>query len=254
MKKIACIFLIFFSCFLSIFAQEKTVGELNDLAVEYYKSGAFDKAIDCYKSILGENGESAEVYYNLGNAYYKKNDVAHSILYYERALLLDPSMKDASHNLILANARTQDKIDEIPTFFLTSWWNALSSLADTDTWARCSLIFFFVFIICVFVYFFSKKVIARKVGFYTGLLMLFLCINVYFLANTQKNKLEERNFAIVMSPSVTVNSTPDEQGTKLFVLHEGVKVKIISTLGLWVEIKLSDGSIGWLKSSDIEII
>ncbi len=249
MKKILLLLVVSLVSF-SICAQEDLLKE----AENAYVKEDYNKAIELYESILNKNGESAAVYYNLGNAYYKANKIAPAILNYERALLLEPGDGDIRFNLQMAKQKAVDQIEPVDTFFLSKWFDRLQNIASADSWAMLALVCFILFIGCLISFFFSRKLIWKKGGFYVGILLLIIVILANIFAANQKKELENRNTAIVFAPTVTVKSSPNESGTDLFILHEGTKVFIKSTLGEWSEIMLEDGNVGWMPSSKIEII
>lgn len=232
------------------YAQDSAVKE----AETAYTQEEYGKAIELYENILKTDGESPEIYYNLGNAYYKAGKVAPAILNYERALVLEPGDGDARFNLQIARQKTVDKIEPVGEFFLTRWFKAVRNLAGADAWAKLGIVSFILFIGCLILFFFSKWLYLKKIGFYVGLLLLLTVILANIFATYQKDEWTNRTQAIVFAPTVTVKSSPDASGTDLFILHEGTKVKIKSTLGEWSEIELADGNVGWMPSKDMEII
>lgn len=248
-KKILLFFLI--QCLAwSAYAQDSAIKE----AEEAYTKEDYNKAIELYENILKSNGESAAIYYNLGNAYYKADKIASAILNYERALILEPGDGDIRFNLQIARQKTVDNIEPIEDFFLTRWFDTVRNLGAADSWAKLGIVCFILFIGCLILFFFSKWLRLKKIGFYAGILLLVLVIFANIFAKKQKDELVNRMHAIVFSPTVTVKSSPDASGTDLFILHEGTKVLIKSTLGDWSEIQLEDGNIGWMPSKDIEKI
>jgi len=232
------------------FAQSDLLQKAN----EYYTKEDYKKAIDGYNQILMTNMESPEVYFNLGNAYYKTGQYTLAILNYERAKLLAPDDADVAFNLQVANQHVVDSIQELPGIFVVRWWNSLINSRTTDTWAIYSIVGFILFLVMMGFYFFSNTSEIRRITFWSGSLLIVLTIFTWSFAAKQKNRLVNHNFAIVMQPTVTVKSSPSEKGTNLFVIHEGLKVKITDKLGDWVEIMLSDGNKGWLPTELIERI
>lgn len=234
----------------SVSAQEAALKE----AEAAYAKEDYTKAIELYEGVLESHGESAAVYYNLGNAYYKAGKVAPAILNYERCLLLNPGDGDARFNLQMARQMTVDKIEPIGEFFLVSWFKKVENLGSADSWAKAGIVCFLLFIICLILFFFSRWVRIKKVGFYMGILMVISVVFTNIFASHQKEEMMNRTHAIVFAPTVTVKSSPDNSGTDLFVLHEGTNVTVKSTLGDWSEIVLEDGNVGWMPSKDIEKI
>ena len=251
MKKIKIILsllLILTSGILS--AQESVLKE----AATAYTQEDYAKAIELYEGILKNSGSSAEIYYNLGNAYFKAGKIAPAILNYERALLNNPADKDTRFNLEIANLRKVDKIEPVDEFFLTKWFRSVQNLLSVDTWASLGITCFLLLIGCLILYFFSKWMKLRKMGFYLGILMLLIVVFSNIFAWNQKKALDTRQGAIIFAPTVTVKSSPDTSGTDLFVLHEGTKVFIKSSLGDWYEIEIEDGNVGWIRQKDLERI
>jgi tetratricopeptide (TPR) repeat protein len=234
----------------AVFAQ----GDLIQKANEYYTKEEFQKAIDGYNQILMAGIESPELYFNLGNAYYKTKQYTLSILNYERAKLLAPDDQDIEFNLQVANQKVVDSIQELPGIFIVRWWNALVNSQTTDTWAVISIFSFVVFLTMLGFYFFAKTSEVKRITFWSGCFLIVLTIFSWSFAAKQKSRLVNHSYAIIMQPTVTVKSSPSENGTNLFVIHEGLKVRITDKLGDWVEISLSDGNKGWLLTESVERI
>lgn len=248
MRYYISILMIFLSSL--VFAQQGQLGK----AEEAYQSGDYETAISLYEDVADKYGVSSGLYYNLGNAYYKDQSYAAAILNYERALMLDPENSDAAINLQMANAQTIDKIEAVKPFFLSAWVDGIARAMTSNGWAYTSVAFFLLFIIGLVLYFFLDKVAIRKLGFFGAIVSIVLCVVCNVFASSQKKSIEERNYAIVFAPIVTVKGAPAESGTKLFVIHEGLKVKTRTTLGEWTEIELPDGNIGWMLTKDIKQI
>ncbi|MDD3037638.1 tetratricopeptide repeat protein [Bacteroides sp.] len=207
-----------------------------------------------YEHLL-KNGESAEVYYNLGNSYYKIGEIAKAVLNYERALLLQPGNSDIRANLEIARAKTVDKVEATPEIFFVSWTKALINSRSVDAWAAWGIASFILLIIALYFFIFSKEILWKKTGFISGIVFLIITICSNLFASELKERLVNRDDAIVMNPSVTVRSTPSEGGTSLFILHEGRKVSIKdNSMKEWKEIRLEDGKVGWVPTNAIEVI
>lgn len=223
-------------------------------AEEAYAASDYDKALEIYKSVLDKGYESADLYYNVANCFYRKGELAPSILNYERALRIDPSHEDAKHNLSLAESKTVDNIDTLGRVFLVDWWNSFSNLTSADSWAFISIVLFIITLVSLSVYIFVRKIWVRKLGFSVAVIALFFTIISFCSAYTRYIVETSKNQAIVFSQTVTIKSSPDNSGNNLFILHEGTKVNIKSRLGEWVEIITSDGNSGWLPANAIEVI
>lgn len=223
-------------------------------ANEAYAQEDYIKAIELYEQTAREHGVSADLYYNLGNAYYKHNEYAKAILNYERALLLNPGDEDARFNLDMANTHIVDKIDPVGRFFLSVWIDSMRSSLSSNTWSIIGIVTFLLLIVGCYLYLFSRSVAIKKVGFFGGIVILLISVMANWFAWGLSDKMENRDAAIVFAPTVSVKSSPAESGTDLFVLHEGTKVLIMSKVGEWFEVKISDGNRGWLPASSIEVI
>lgn len=219
-----------------------------------YVRGQYQQAISDYEALL-KQGASAEIYYNLGNAYYRTENITRAVLNYERALLFSPGDRDIRFNLQMARSKTIDKIIPESEMFFVTWYHSLVNLMSVDGWARTALILLALAIVFSLVYLFSERIWLRKLGFFVGMALLvsFVFSNVF--AWQQQKNLVYRKGAIVMQPSVTVKSTPSKNGTDLFILHEGTKVIITdATMKEWKGIRLADGKEGWIESNKLEII
>jgi tetratricopeptide (TPR) repeat protein len=230
-----------------IFAQELSE------AAKKYADGNYEEAARLYEDELTK-GVSAGLYYNLGNAYYKMNEIPSAILNYERALLLAPGDGDIRFNLELAQTKITDRIEPVETFFLVQWFEDVQNLQSSDAWAKTGIVTFILFICALFLFFFGRFSILRKAGFYAGIALLIFSVVSNVFANNQKKNIVQREYAIIFEPSINVKSSPNPGGTDLFVIHEGLKVRIKNTLNDWVEIELEDGHVGWISSSSLERI
>lgn len=219
-----------------------------------YVQGNYQKAIELYSALLKES-QSADLYYNLGNAYYRTEEITQAILAYERALLLSPGDADIRFNLQLARTKTIDKMVPQSEFFALTWYRAVVNRMSVDGWAYAALLMLALTIALALLYLFSTPVWLRKVGFFGGLLALLLFLLANLFAWQQKQTLTHRDGAIVTGSAVPVKSTPAATGTDLFILHEGTKVIVTDdSMDNWREIRIPDGKIGWVETKQIEII
>ena len=235
-------------------AQVAYIPTLSD-ADSAYIQGDYLTAIEIYESIIENQGVNATLYMNLGNCWLKRDEIAKAILCYERAYLIDPSDPDIRFNLELARTKTVDKVNPVNELFIVVWFKKLLAVLDVNEWAVLTVILFAVTIFMIGVMLFSKKTGIRKISFSFSVFFLLLSILSFIFATTQMGNLKERDTAIIMSPSVTVKSTPSSAGTDLFIIHEGRKVQILdSSMKEWVEIRLEDGNTGWIPVNVMEII
>jgi len=223
-------------------------------AEQLYAEGKYVEAVNVYDTILSGGMESAALYYNLGNCYYKLGENTQAIINYERSLLLNPRDVMTRYNLKMAQQTIVDKIEVLPELFLVRWYKGIETYFSADQWGYLSVILFVVFLIMAVLFFYSRSIGIKKTGFVIGVFVFFLTMGTVFFAVQQNSRILERNYAIITTPSVTVKGAPDNSGTSLFLVHEGLKVKVIGELGAWYNIRLADGNEGWLSKLDIEKI
>jgi hypothetical protein len=204
--------------------------------------------------IEGEQKVSPDLYYNIANCYFKSNDNTHAILYYERALKLDPSHADAANNLAIAQRFTLDKIDVLPDFILVTWVKKIKYLFSADVWAWISIILVAVVAVLMLGFRFGSSLRSRKTFFVLACVVLLFAFVSFAFSISVKNDAIKQDSAIVMSPVASVKSSPGEAGKSIFVLHEGTKVSLLDELGEWTKIELSDGRQGWIAAESINKI
>lgn len=237
-------------------AQEKDyVDSLWDAANLAYVEGRWADAISDYQMISSMGLESASLYCNTGDAFFKDGNVPMAILYYERALKLDPSYDDARYNLDLLNSTIQDRIDPVPEFVLKAWAREICYIMDSNAWTVCFFVLFALTLAMALLFLLAPTVGGRRTGFFTGIVLLLLAVFSLCFSVWQKNDYMKAEGAIVMRQVTSVKSSPSAEASKdLFILHEGTKVKIIDQVGSWNNIELADGRQGWIPSGDIETI
>lgn len=223
-----------------------------DKANKAYMAGFFENSIPIYEKVIADGLASPELYYNLGNAYFKTNNLPSAILNYERALKLEPGNEDFIYNLGVANSRIVDKIEVLPELFYIRWWKQLKSLFSPDSWAKFAIITFFLLFINIAIFLLTRTINGRKIFFSTGILLLFLNMVGGIIAWQTNTESKNQKAAIVFAPTLPVKSSPDESSIDLFVIHEGLKVKVIDKIGEWNEIRIANGSKGWVKTENLE--
>lgn len=223
-------------------------------ADDEYAKGNYQQAIKDYQEIL-KAGVSSEIYYNLGNAYYRTDNITQALLAYERALQLSPGDNDIRFNLQYARSKTIDKITPETEMFFVTWYNSLVNFTSVDRWAITAIVSIVMALLLILVFLFAPQMWARKSGFYGSAVFLLLFAFANLFAFQQKHELETKQGAIVIAPTVNVKKTPAASGTDVFVIHEGTRVDITDRgMKQWRGIKLADGREGWLKTSQIEEI
>ena len=242
MKQLTFILSILFC--LENYANEFTFRQAN----EEYNKGNYTKAITLYDSIISNNLESSELYYNLGNCYYKTQDWANTVWYYEKSLKLNPNNYNAIHNLQLTKIKIKDQIEALPELFYKKWWKNFNSLTTIKIWQMLLITSIWVILIHQLI----KRIFNYKNIYLTYLLniLLLILLCVTYSSNLQYNKKE----AVIFSKSVIVNSAPSVNSTNLFSLNSGTKIEVIDKIGDWINIKIINGNIGWIKESDCKIL
>ena len=235
-------------------AAQEDVSSLWEKAGEAFAAGQWQNALNCYQMIEGEGLVSDDLYYNIGNTFLKLQDNAHAILYYERALKLNPSHADAAHNLEIVRQMTLDKIDEVPDFILVSWFHNLRQGLSANAWAWITLGLLLLAGILLTVFRSGAPRSLRKVSFILSCIVLVLAIFTFIFSLQQKRAVTRQDSAIVTAPVCSVKSSPAEGGKTVFVLHEGTKVRLLDDVGDWARIEIADGRQGWAQGSTFEII
>jgi tetratricopeptide (TPR) repeat protein len=220
----------------------------------HYLNREYESAADCYKQVISSGYISGELYYNLGNTYYKQDSLSKAILYYEKALLLNPGDDDILQNLALANSRIIDKIDVIPDFFLHRWMKNFQLIFLPNQWAVVSLVLFVLALAAFLWVVISSSFSLKRTGLSLGILFLVLSIFGLMSMRNRTNRLLNSGSAVIMVPSVNAKSSPDEQSTNMFVLHEGTKVVLLDSVQSWKEIRIPDGNKGWVPDAVLEEI
>lgn len=221
---------------------------------EFYSAGDYSKALEEWIGLYNTGYRSAELDYNIGNAYFKLNNVPGSILFYERAYLKKPGDEDIRYNLQIARTLIVDRIEEIPQLFFVRWYDFLSLILPSNMWALISLVAFILCLIFISVYFYTAKFNLKVAGFWLAILTLIISLASVSFSARNKNLVYENNEAVIFSPVVNGKSSPDDSGTDLFVIHEGLKVSVEDEVGEWLEIRLPDGNKGWVPAQSLEII
>ena len=217
-----------------------------------YAEGNYAEAATQYEQILQEL-PTAEVYYNLGNAYFKQGELAQSILAYERALRLKPSFKDAKHNLQFAQSRIIDNIEDTQSFFLSNWLKAIRNALSQRVWMVGSIVLFIMALVGFFLFAFSQTLWLRKTAFYCSVIALVVSVMACANAGSLYQRDTQRSEAIITQGIVNAKSSPDRSGNDLFTVHEGTKVEIHEVIGDWCCVHVGN-NIGWMPLEYLERI
>ena len=233
---------------------EADTDRLWDLASTAYLNGDYAAAVEAYETLAAQGWSSAKLYYNLANACFKEEQLSRAILYYRRALRLDPGDEDTRYNLSVAEARTKDKIEQVPEFFLAQWLRGIRRTMSCTAWSILSLVLLACALGLVLLFRLASQLAWRKAGLYGSLVATLLFLLTTGFAIGERRSMLDRSEAVVMASSASVKSAPDHAATDLFVLHEGTTVRITDRLDRWCEVTIADGKKGWIEQSKIEII
>lgn len=248
MKRITLLILLAIALMPRFVAAQESFDTWFEQANAAYNEGNYESALEFYNNIVAAEQESAPLFFNMGNTYYKMGTYPMAIYYYEKALKLDPSNADIKTNLEIANLAIADKIDTIPQSFIAKGWNNVKNMFSSDSWATVSIICFALLLVALFLFLRAHRMGLRKVGFFVGILALLVFIFSFIFSMEKRNDAETHNQAIVITPTVTVKSSPNLSSVDLFVLHEGTKVALLDEADGWNKVRIANGSEGWLPS------
>ncbi|MCM4171160.1 tetratricopeptide repeat protein [Arenibacter sp. TNZ] len=226
--------------------------QLFDQATASYNEGEYTKAADNYLKILEGGEHSAELYFNLGNTYYKLNNIAPSIYYYEKALLLKPNDQDIKNNLAYAQNMTLDAIEPLPQTTISKIYKQLTSKLTFDQWAYVAIVFMMLFVCCYIGFYYFKFSTEKRIAFISSFIFLLISIIAVILAYVQYSKFKSDQPAIVFAEEVGIKSEPNNRSQAIFTLHAGSKVHVLEQLNDWKKIQIEDGKTGWLLADDIK--
>ena len=249
MKKMLCLVITLGS--LVVYGQNT---ELFEQASAAYNEGKYDKAIEDYLEIIANGEHSSALYYNLGNCYYKLNQIAPSIYYYEKALLLNPGDKEIKNNLVYAQQMTIDAIEAAPESGLTRIYNSFIGLLSFDQWAYLAVSMVVLFVLCYLAYYFLRYSSHKRMSFIASIASLIVAIISVSFAFVQYKSYNSEQPAIVFAQECLVKSEPNNRSSEVFLLHEGTKVKVLDELEDFKKIELADGKIGWVHQDEIKML
>jgi tetratricopeptide (TPR) repeat protein len=243
---------------ISMFAAEAVSQQTNqekfDKGVTLFTSATYKEALQVWTEIYNTGYRSANLNYNIGNAYFKLNDIPDAILFYERAYLLSPADENINYNLQIAKTLIVDRFQEIPEIFFVRWFNFLSLLLSSNTWAIVSLTGFLLCLLLLSLYIYSSRYRNKVIGFWLAIFFFIMSATSIAFSLRNKSLVYDSHKAIIINTLVSGKSSPDNSGTDLFVLHDGTKVTIEDKVGEWYEIRLSDGNKGWIPVNSLIII
>lgn len=234
----------------TLLAQQDSYNEANN----HYAAGRYEEAAQAYEKLITEDHLAADVYFNLGNAYFKMDNIPSAILNYERALKMKPDHEDALYNLAMANQKTVDKIERLPELFIGSTWRNLLTSRTVNSWAYYSVGLVFLALVFFVAYLVLQQRLLKKVNFYAGVFFFLTALFCWLMAAQHQGIINDSAEAIIFSPNITVQSGPNPTAEKLFTLHAGTKVNLLEVNNNWSKIKLPNGNVGWLESASLKEI
>lgn len=245
--------LYIFICAFCFSVQAYGNDQLRD-AEKAYDSKKYKQAISSYEQLVKDGYRSYQLYYNLGNAYYRNNELGKAIYNYELARKIDPNDEDVRINLGIASSKTIDKIDSKENFFITAVKTNILSSFGTAAWAWLTIGSLFLAALLFFVFINSPVLLVKRIAFLFSCVMVIGFVFTYFLGYSALKAKLENKFAIVVSKEVKIMNEPTVSATSKFSLHEGTKIRVVENNGDWLLIKLDNGNEGWVKIADVGII
>lgn len=247
MKKI-----VFLMVLLTSFSGRSQHAEVFDAANEAYSEGNYREAVEKYKAILEDGETSAALHYNLGNAYYKLNEIGRSIYQYEKALQLDPGDEDIRNNLEFARNMAVDDIEKDSLSGFARIFESTTSAFTPEGWGWIGIICMLVFVFFILTFYFSKGTTLKRIFFIGGIFFFILAISSVVIAMMKVNLVQERQYAIVLAEEAEIRSEPNLRSAENFLLHEGAKVRVTETYQEWFEIEIPNGSQGWILQEAVK--
>jgi tetratricopeptide (TPR) repeat protein len=223
-------------------------------ATDSYNNGDYQKAIEYYLEILENGKHSSELYFNLGNAYYKLNQIAPSIYNYEKALLLSPNDAEIKNNLSYAQNMTLDAIETLPETGLAKIYKSMTEIMSFDEWSYTAVVFMILFALLYIAFYYFRYATQKRIAFISSIAALLISIGSAAFAFVQYNDFKSDQPAIVFSSEVQIKAEPNQRSEQIFILHEGTKVNVLEELNEWKKIKIIDGKTGWVTSESIRLL
>ena len=248
---ISLLVLVLISFQLSAFENNLSVVEQ---ANEAYRTGDYTTALQQYKELLSEGYNSTDLHYNLGNTYYRLNQIGRAVLHFEKAALLQPRDKDILHNLEVIRKSLPDQLDDIPDFFVAQWWTEFRKLLSPAGWGIVGLLMLWAGVAGLILWFRGNNRKNRKKGFIVGIILLILSILPFALGFSAAKNQKKSQRAVIMVEQINLKSAPDEVSEDILELHEGTCLLILDEIGDWKKIRLSNGEEGWVETKVLEKI
>ncbi|PKL90307.1 MAG: hypothetical protein CVV23_00185 [Ignavibacteriae bacterium HGW-Ignavibacteriae-2] len=246
--------IILLSTFILYSVSSAQVENLMEKANKHYQEEQFNEAIVEYNKIIDQGYVSDALFYNLGNSYFRINQLGYAILNYERGLKLSPNDDDLKYNLEIANARTVDKIKNVPKLFITEWWELLLTSLSINGWSVLVSLSFITLLLSLTFYFVGKSGRIQRIGFMSGSISFAVFVLFIIILFSVYNREMSTDYGVVIKTEVSAKQTPDQKSSDVFIIHEGLKFELEDKVNDWSKIRLSDGKVGWLPNNSFEKI
>lgn len=215
-----------------------------------YEAGQYQEALNAYLTV-GEDFVSFEYFFNVGNTYYRLDDIAHAILFYEKAAKIDPGNEDLKLNLKIANGRVKDKIEELPSLGVENLWDQLVAAGMLGTWTWLAIIGWLFTFLAIGGFLLASSRVNKRFYLIAAFFLFIAAVVSFGMGRATMKRISESREAIIISPTVDVLNSPNGSDLQ-FVLHEGTKVQVRQIQGDWTEIRIANGSVGWVKNGECE--
>ena len=229
------------------------VEQLIDSAQNSFMQTQYASALEMYDSVCRMGYSSSDLYYNIGNCYYRLDDIPNSVYYYEKALMLDPSNGDAEFNLNIANRQLKQIVEPLPIPFYARCGMAILNIMSSDSWTILNIIFLVLTLAGIALYLFMGRIALRKLGFSIAVISLIFFIFTAVCAYKSSVVISENNYAIVFEQSM-VKSSPNADAVNSFEIYEGIKVQVVDSANSMYNIRLADGKEGWIDANDVKLL
>tara|TARA_E500000331_G_scaffold172549_1_gene166840 strand:- start:2448 stop:3188 length:741 start_codon:yes stop_codon:yes gene_type:complete len=238
---------------LLIFSNNQGIEDLFEQSNDFYTNGNYENAVLGYLDILESGFESAELYFNIGNTFYKLNNIPESNFYYEKAKSISPNDNDILTNLSFAQNLRIDKIEKLPVTELQNLKLSILDLLSEKGWSVSLITLIWLMCSSFILYIVSNNSKFKRLFFSISIVFLILSSLTIYI-NFEKKKLNEIKYAIVYDKEIEVWSEPNNISELKFLLHEGTKVKQLDIIQDWVNIQLENGTLGWIQLSSLKIL
>jgi tetratricopeptide (TPR) repeat protein len=229
------------------------VDALADSAQNYFMQTRYAEAVVLYDSICRMGYSSSDLYYNMGNCYFRLNEIPYSVYYYEKSLMLNPSNSDAEFNLNIANRSLKQVVEVLPKPFYERWGTAVLGIMGTDAWTIFNIIMLALVLAGIALYLFMGSIALRKLGFSVAVIAFVLFILTAICAYKSSVMITENNYAVVFEQSM-VKSSPNADAVNSFEIFEGLKVNVVDSANGMYNIRLADGKEGWIDANDVKLL